>query len=122
MCLVEMVTKLRDSFRALGQGDRKTPQPSGSGRRARIPRVQEWHKCTLLVECKRDSSDGITAACFTRTRAEPDNVPAGSGVPQAGVVLLWLGTPPRDTEVSIVMRISIECSLLASRIVSFSVS
>jgi len=47
-----------------------------------------------------------TAACFTWTRAEPGRVPAGSGVPQAGVVLPWFGAPPRGTmfDVSIVVR------------------
>ena len=103
-CFVEMVSKLRDFFRALGQGDLNTPQPSGSGRRARSARVQEWHKCARLVECKRGSSNSITAACVTRTRVELGNVPAGSGVPQGGVVLSWLGAPSRGTEVSIVMR------------------
>ena len=55
-------------------------------------------------ECKRGSSNSITAACVTRTRVELGNVPAGSGVPQGGVVLSWLGAPSRGTEVSIVMR------------------
>ena len=34
-----------------------------AGRRARRPRVLEWHKCARLVECKRGSSD-IIASCL----------------------------------------------------------
>ena len=105
-CFIEMVSKLRDFFRIFWQGDRNTPQPSRSGRRSLSQRVQEWHKCARQVECKRGSSDGITAACFARTRAETGRVPARSGVPQAAVVLPWLGAPTRGAvfEVSVVMR------------------
>ena len=42
-----------------------TPLVSGRsvGRRARSPRVQEWHKCARLFECKRGTSEGI-ASCL----------------------------------------------------------
>jgi len=34
---------------------------SGSDPRARSQLVKEWHKCARVFECKRGSSDGITA-------------------------------------------------------------
>jgi len=55
------VSKLQDFFRKLGQGNRNTSQPSGSGRRDQSSRVQEWHKFPRLLKCKRGSSDGMTA-------------------------------------------------------------
>ena len=58
---IEIMSILRGFFRALGQGDRNTPQPSRSGRRARSPREQEWRKCARLVVWKHGSSDDITS-------------------------------------------------------------
>jgi len=79
------------SFEHSGRATGTPHSRRGSVGRLKVSECKSGTSARDRVECKRGSSDGITAACFTRTRAQRGRVPAGSGVPQAagGFAVAW---------------------------------